>query len=181
MYAFPKATSYERQMSQAEEDLIEQLRAMSTLKSNKPSNIDSILNSIENATTEDDDLKAVTARDEVDFGFRFHGPKSPKPTRALCDKPSVASPDFDELDTTAGKVQSGIKNLRKDLDNLRKIQTDLARAFKADSQKKLLEFRKKAAKVDQIIQSKLDMNNNEIFGEFLKFHLIILTRAFKIF
>ena len=53
----------------------------------------------------------------------------------------------------------------KELKTMRKIHIDNTRNFKADLQKKLLEFRKKAAKVEDLLQHKLDQNNSTIFGK----------------
>jgi len=90
--------------------------------------------------------------------------KNDKPTRLLCDRPSIQSPDFEELEASAGTVHKNILHLRKDLDNLRKVHQDFSRSFKADMQKKLLEFRKKASRLDEHLQNKLDNNNNHFFA-----------------
>ena len=104
---------------------------------------------------------AVTETVNSDYAEKIKS----KPTRKLCDHPSLTTPDFMELEDTAEAVKQSIHILRNDLASLRKFQIDNAKNFKADIQKKLLEFRKKAAKVDDIIQQKLDINNNFIFGK----------------
>ena len=83
----------------------------------------------------------------------------------MCDRPSVTTPDFVELETAANWVRENIVELRKDLNVLRKMHVDNTRSFKNDMQKKLLEFRKKASKVDDILQSKIDRKNDNIFGK----------------
>lgn len=88
-----------------------------------------------------------------------------RPTRKMCDRPSVTTPDFVELETAANWVRENIVELRKDLNVLRKMHVDNTRSFKNDMQKKLLEFRKKASKVDDILQSKIDRKNDNIFGK----------------
>ena len=90
-----------------------------------------------------------------------------RPTRKLCDRPSVTSPDFVELETAANSVRDNLSELRKDLSVLRKMHVENTRNFKNDLQKKLLEFRKKANKVDDVLQSKIDRNNSNIFGKHL--------------
>ena len=93
------------------------------------------------------------------------GKMAGKATRELCEKPSIKSPDFEELETSASNVQQGISDLRGDLDDMRKMQMDFTRAFKADIQKKLLEFRKKATRVNEHVQNTVHINNNNFFGE----------------
>lgn len=90
---------------------------------------------------------------------------SRKQTGDTWKPPSVTTPDFFELESTARIVQNKLKVLKTDLQSLRKFQADNARNFKADLQKKLLEFRKKAARVDEHLQQKLDLNNNFIFAK----------------
>lgn len=80
---------------------------------------------------------------------------------------SVTTPDFIELEDSAKSVHASLQELRTDLSNLRKTHVDGVRSFKADMQKKLLEFRKKAARVDEVLQQKLDVNNNIVFGKYL--------------
>ena len=97
-----------------------------------------------------------------------------QPTRKLCDRPSVTSPDFVELETAANSVRENLTELRRDLSALRKLHVDNTRSFKNDMQKKLLEFRKKASKVDDALQSRIDRKNNNIFGKhfiFLDFYV----------
>uniref|UniRef100_A0A7M5WRC5 Actin interacting protein 3-like C-terminal domain-containing protein n=2 Tax=Clytia hemisphaerica TaxID=252671 RepID=A0A7M5WRC5_9CNID len=86
------------------------------------------------------------------------------PTRKMCQRPSVTAPDFVELETAANLVRENIADLRKDLSTLRKMHVDNTRHFKNDIQKKLLEFRKKASKVDDTLQNRMDRNNNNIFA-----------------
>ena len=52
---------------------------------------------------------------------------------------------------------------------LRRSHTEGVKSFKADMQKKLLEFRKKASRVDEALQNKMETNNNSIFGELFIF------------
>jgi len=82
----------------------------------------------------------------------------------LCHHASVTTPDFIELEDSARNVHASLNQLRDDLAELRKCHVDGVRSFNADIQKKLLVFRKKAARVDDILQQKLDVNNNIIFA-----------------
>lgn len=97
-----------------------------------------------------------------------------QPTRKLCDRPSLTSPDFVELETAANSVRENLTDLRKDLNALRKMHVDNTRSFKNDMQKKLLEFRKKASKVDDALQSRIDRKNSNIFGKHTHFSRISL-------
>ena len=90
---------------------------------------------------------------------------STKATGKLCGKTSISAPDFMDLEKAANKVKVSINDLRKDLSMLRKNHLDNTRSFKNDIQKKLLEFRKKACKVNDLQQSRFDQNNNSIFGK----------------
>lgn len=78
---------------------------------------------------------------------------------------SVTSPDFCELEDSAKCVHTSLQLLRRELAGLRKAHTDGVRYFKADIQKKLLEFRKKASRVEESLQQKLEANNNTIFAD----------------
>jgi len=98
------------------------------------------------------------------FSSSNSSPGKTRPTRKVCERPSVTTPDFIELEVAANRVRTNIQELRKDLNTLRKIHVDNTRNFKNDIQKKLLEFRKKASKVDDFLQSKIDQNNNSIFA-----------------
>ena len=86
-------------------------------------------------------------------------------TGKMINPPSLTTPDFSELENSARNARTELKNLRKDLADLKRFHNDNTRMFKADMQKKLLEFRKKAARLDDVIQHKLDVNNNCVFGK----------------
>ena len=109
-------------------------------------------------------------RDQTDgnvftYSAAPNSPSKSKATRQVIDKPpSITTPDFVELEVSANSVRESINDLRKDLINLRKLHLDNTRNFRNDIQKKLLEFRKKASKVDDLLQNKIDQNNNNIFG-----------------
>jgi len=111
-------------------------------------------------------------RDQTDgnvftYSAAPNSPTKSKATRQVIDKPpSITTPDFVELEVSASNVRESISDLRKDLHSLRKLHLDNTRNFRNDIQKKLLEFRKKASKVDDILQSKIDQNNNNIFCKY---------------
>ena len=161
---------------------LEKLRAMSLNSTNVTSNSSSVAVRQQPVSKNKPVEQLVTspARDETDNVFTFtktssssstsssqFSPTKTKPTRKVCERPSVATPDFMELEVAANRVRESIQDLRKDLSVLRKMHVDSTRHFKNDIQKKLLEFRKKANKVDDLLQSKIDQNNNSIFGKFL--------------
>lgn len=82
----------------------------------------------------------------------------------ICKPPSVTTPDFIELEDSAHIVKKRIYAVKKDLAEMRKFHLENSRQFKADIQKKLLLFRKKAAKAEELLQDKLDINNSFIFA-----------------
>lgn len=103
------------------------------------------------------------------FSNEMEDDKTSKPilgkTGKMIHPPSLTTPNFTELENSARNARIELKNLRKDLVDLKKFHNDNTRMFKADMQKKLLEFRKKAARLDDVIQHKLDVNNNCVFGK----------------
>jgi len=82
----------------------------------------------------------------------------------ICQPPSVTTPDFIELEDSARSVNVNISRLREDLQKMREYHIENTRMFKADLQKKLLLLRKKSARVEEVIQQKLETNTNNVFA-----------------
>ena len=111
---------------------------------------------------------AQTASADENVQNSVQSPKLPRDRSTsgkICKPPSVTTPDFVELEDSAHIVKKRIYGLRKDLSEMRRVHLENTRQFKADIQKKLLLFRKKAAKAEELLQGKLDVNNSFIFGK----------------
>lgn len=133
--------------------------------SNGPTNMQHIYASISKVTNLPTSSKVTTTFGNTTKTDVKRSVSARKSTgEAACHHASVTTPDFIELEDSAKSVHTSLQQLRKDLSSLRKSHVDGVKMFKADIQKKLLEFRKKAARVDEVLQQKLDVNNNIIFA-----------------
>jgi len=155
---------------QSPDDLIERLRAMAIPEATLQNTQSFIFNDVI-------DSGSGSPSTNQQSPLTASGKTAGKATRELCEKPSIKSPDFEELETSASNVQLGISDLRGDLEEMRKAQMDFTRAFKADIQKKLLEFRKKATRVNEHMQNTVHKNNNNFFGGYYIIPIVNTVRA----